>query len=291
MSYTSQALQVLLKPASFLLIDWLYPQVLPSVISPDDRKRLVVANMLDMEPRMALYQEMIDRDSDSHPSLLVKLAVLFVLLNAGTLAIALYHKVRLLLSCILSSSSWWWVIGDQPLTQAHGILSTLGIVETGLDVLVEEYGLKIDEQVNTTLASARESNAPRFSLVYAALAESHRSPVSYYQTWKQTKVHAFPTSLPQLLPEAQEVKSRWQELAPKGSSFFDVYLIKLAIETNHIESTFLLAEEVRYLSVDHIHFVPSLPLFPVNSRLDPAWRFRGSSNLSFRKLTTRPYHN
>jgi hypothetical protein len=43
---------------------------------------------------VALYQEMIDRYSDSHPYLLVKLADLFVLLNAGTLAIALYRKVR-----------------------------------------------------------------------------------------------------------------------------------------------------------------------------------------------------
>ena len=56
--------------------------------------------MLDMESRMALYQEMIDRYSDSHPFLLVKLADLFVLLNAGTLAIALYRKVRY---CCLAS--------------------------------------------------------------------------------------------------------------------------------------------------------------------------------------------
>ncbi|GLB40248.1 hypothetical protein LshimejAT787_0801190 [Lyophyllum shimeji] len=128
MSYTSQALQEI-----------------PSVISPDDRKRLDVTNMLDMEPRVALYQEMTDRYSDSHPFLLVRLADLFVLLNAGTLAIALYRK-------------------------AQGILSTTEIVKSGLDALVEDYGLKIDEQVNATLARAREN--------------------SYYQTWKQTKVHA-----------------------------------------------------------------------------------------------------
>ena len=71
-----------------------------------------------------------------------------------------------------------------------------------------------------------------------------------------TKVHPFPTSLPQLPPEAQAVKSRWQELTPKGSGFFDAYLKKLAIDTNHIESTFLLTEGVRYFSVDHIHSVP-----------------------------------
>ncbi|KAF8160046.1 fido domain-containing protein [Crassisporium funariophilum] len=153
--------------------------------------------MLDMGPRVALYQEMIDRYSDSHPFLLVKLADLFVLLNAGTLAIDLYRK-------------------------AQGILSTMGIVESGLDVLVEDYGRKIDEQVKKTLDGARQN--------------------LYYQTWKTTKVHLFPTSLPQLPLEAQAVKSRWQELTPKGSSFFDAYLKKLAIDTNHIESTFLLTE-------------------------------------------------
>jgi len=67
--------------------------------------------------------------------------------------------------------------------------------------------------------------------------------ISYYQTWKPTKAHTFPTSLPQLPLEAQEVKNRWQELTPKGSGFFDAYLMKLAIETNHVESTFLLTEE------------------------------------------------
>jgi hypothetical protein len=137
--------------------------------------------------------------------------------------------------------------------------SFLLISESGLDSLVENYGLKIDEQVNATLARARESNTPMFFLVCVVfkLAESYRPPVSYYQTWKQTKVHAFPTSLPQLPLEAQEVKSRWQELAPKGSGFFDAYLMKLAIETNHIESTFLLTVEVCYLPVNLIQFVSS----------------------------------
>jgi hypothetical protein len=91
--YTSQALQVLFSPTSFSLISF-YLQEIPSVISPDDSKRLDTAYKLSMEPRMALYQEMIDRYSDSHPYLLVRLADIFVLLNAGTLAIALFRKVR-----------------------------------------------------------------------------------------------------------------------------------------------------------------------------------------------------
>lgn len=51
--------------------------------------------------------------------------------------------------------------------------------------------------------------------------------------------------MPQLPQEAQEIKSRWQELTPKGSGFFDAYIRKLSIETNHVESEFLLTEKVR----------------------------------------------
>jgi hypothetical protein len=49
-----------------------------------------------MASRVMLYQEMIDRYSDSHPFLLVRLADLFVLLKSGSLAIDLYRKVRYL---------------------------------------------------------------------------------------------------------------------------------------------------------------------------------------------------
>jgi hypothetical protein len=80
---------------------------------------------------------------------------------------------------------------------------------------------------------------------------------SYYQKWKPTKEHTFPTNLPQLPPGAQEVKNRWQEIAPQGSTFFDAYLKKLAIETNHVESIFLLTEEVHLLSLERTYFISS----------------------------------
>jgi hypothetical protein len=88
---------------------------------------------------------------------------------------------------------------------------------------------------------------------------------SYYQKWKPTKEHTFPTSLPQLPLGAQEVKNRWQEFAPQGSTFFDAYLFdaylkKLAIDTNHVESTFLLTEGVHLLSLEFTCF-SSLSLF------------------------------
>ncbi|KAF8959838.1 hypothetical protein BDZ97DRAFT_1373525 [Flammula alnicola] len=140
---------------------------------------------------------MIESYSDSHPFLLVRLADLFVLLKSSTLAIDLYRK-------------------------AQGILSSKGIVDSGLDTFIQKYALQVDGEVNETLTKARKS--------------------SYYQEWKPTKQHAFPTNLPQLPPESQEVKERWQKLVPEGSIFFETYLKKLAIETNHIESTFLLTE-------------------------------------------------
>ena len=81
--------------------------------------------MLYMEPRiLALYQEKIDRYSDSHPFLLVKLADLFILLSAGTLAIALYRKVR-----------YWCLhlvifkLTRLTATQAQNILSTRGTLK------------------------------------------------------------------------------------------------------------------------------------------------------------------
>ena len=65
-----------------------------------------------------------------------------------------------LFSCILLS----WPTA----TQAQNILSTMGIVDSGLDALVvENYHLKFEEQVNASLASTRRSNAPpRFLLLY-----------------------------------------------------------------------------------------------------------------------------
>jgi hypothetical protein len=62
--------------------------------------------------------------------------------------------------------------------------------------------------------------------------------------------------LPQLPLGAQEIKDKWHALTPSGSTFFAAYLTKLVIETNHVESTFLLAERVRRLT-------GSCPLSPI----------------------------
>ncbi|KIM47314.1 hypothetical protein M413DRAFT_272630 [Hebeloma cylindrosporum] len=93
----------------------------------------------------------------------------------------------------------------------------------------------------TYIARPKRSYRVKASLtVTEILAKSREGP--YYQTWKPTKQHAFPTSLPRLPSGSQEVKNQWQALASEGSTFFTAYPQKLAIETNHVESTFLLTE-------------------------------------------------
>ena len=61
---------------------------------------------------------------------------------------------------------------------------------------------------------------------------------------------------------SQEVRDLWKELAPEGSAFCNAYLTKLAIETNHVESTFVLTEEVHFLLfIDLSPFHRSLHFF------------------------------
>ncbi|GLB34389.1 putative fic/DOC family protein [Lyophyllum shimeji] len=66
--------------------------------------------------------------------------------------------------------------------------------------------------------------------------------LTYAQEWKPTRKFSFPVQLPKA-PEGHDViLSEWKSFAPSGSQMFKAYLKKLAIETNHIESTFLLTE-------------------------------------------------
>ncbi|KNZ73924.1 Adenosine monophosphate-protein transferase FICD [Termitomyces sp. J132] len=57
-----------------------------------------------------------------------------------------------------------------------------------------------------------------------------------------TRTHSFP-QIPFTPSTADMIKSRWQELTPQGSTFFEKYLRSLCVETNHIEGTFLLAQQ------------------------------------------------
>lgn len=65
----------------------------------------MLANTLDIESRVLLYEEMINRYSDSHPFLLVRLADLFVLLKSGKLASDLYRRVSAAVFIYFDSTS------------------------------------------------------------------------------------------------------------------------------------------------------------------------------------------
>lgn len=186
-----------------------------------------------MARRVELYEEMIDRYS--HPYFLVRLADLFILLKADPLAVDLYRKVCSFLSIYFDLTNQ---------DQAQVNLSSTGIVDSGLDALVNTYGSEVDREVKEILARAREGNM--LTLWGLVLAKSCHMSGSYHQKWRPTNQHRFPTNLPQLPLGSQEVRGQWKELAPEGSMYFNAYLTKLAIETNHVESTFLLTEEVRF---------------------------------------------
>jgi hypothetical protein len=136
----------------------------------------------------------------------------------------------------------------------------MGVVDQAFNDFVDKYAHQIDEQVNRALVRSRAGNCV-FWVVWRCANSCHFSD-SYYQKWKPTKQHLFPTSLPQLPFGAQEVKDKWHALTPSGSTFFAAYLSKLAIETNHVESTFLLTEGVRHLPLAVVCFLSPQPLLP-----------------------------
>ncbi|KAI0317246.1 hypothetical protein OF83DRAFT_166253 [Amylostereum chailletii] len=110
--------------------------------------------------------------------------------------------------------------------KAQGLLADMGIIDDALDGTVEAYAAEVDEKAN------------------AALVKSQA--MSYYQTWRPTKQHRFPTNLPKPPPGHQEVKDEWQVLTPATplvSPFLSNYMKKLAIDTNHLEGTFHITEE------------------------------------------------
>lgn len=58
--------------------------------------------------------------------------------------------------------------------------------------------------------------------------------------WKSTKDHRFPLQAPIPPSGHDQVKEEWKQMSLEGSSLFTKYLSQLAIETNHLEGTFLI---------------------------------------------------
>ncbi|KAJ7852068.1 hypothetical protein B0H14DRAFT_814027 [Mycena olivaceomarginata] len=75
--------------------------------------------------------------------------------------------------------------------------------------------------------------------VEAVNAAASDMSATTYQAWKATKDHLFPTHL-SIPPGHEALKFRWQSMFNQGSEKFRRLLIANAIETNHIESIFLI---------------------------------------------------
>ncbi|KAJ7035161.1 hypothetical protein C8F04DRAFT_540870 [Mycena alexandri] len=102
-------------------------------------------------------------------------------------------------------------------TQAQ--LADMDIQDSAFDTLINEWDAML--QVEAVKAAASDMSA------------------TAYQAWKATKNHYFPTHLS--IPEGHEaLKSSWQSMFNLGSEKIRRFLIANAIETNHIESTFLI---------------------------------------------------
>ncbi|KAF8175103.1 fido domain-containing protein [Pholiota molesta] len=107
--------------------------------------------------------------------------------------------------------------------QAQAHLLEMSIVDQVLDDVVERYACEVDDKATADFAASERR--------------------VYYQIWKPTKQHVFPTTVPHLPLGHQEAKDQWTTLTSSGSTFYQQYLRKVAIETNHVESTFLVTGE------------------------------------------------
>ena len=106
-----------------------------------------LADTLTIQQKMALYKEMTDSYADSHPFLHIKLAELCHSLHAGSLAIASYRKVSIILLHLQVV-----ILADYHLAPNHHVY------RDSQYALVEKYVHENDEQVNSMLNKSHESN-------------------------------------------------------------------------------------------------------------------------------------
>jgi hypothetical protein len=117
----------------------------------------------------------------------------------------------------------------------------MDIQDSAFDTLLNEWDAML--QVEAVKAAASDMSAT------GALSRQIRcltNSFAAYQAWKATKNHYFPTHLS--IPEGHEaLKSSWRSMFNLGSEKFRGLLIANAIETNHIESTFLITMGVSFM--------------------------------------------
>ncbi|KAG5652382.1 hypothetical protein H0H81_005212 [Sphagnurus paluster] len=106
--------------------------------------------------------------------------------------------------------------------KAQKILAAERILSASFDQFIDEWEARLHDQAKKILEKSKQ--------------------ISFFQPWKPTNQHKFPLVLPQVPPESGQLRARWQASTLESSHLVPAYLRKLAIETNHIESVFLLTE-------------------------------------------------
>lgn len=71
-----------------------------------------------------------------------------------------------------------------------------------------------------------------------------QSTVMYPHRWKQSREHKFPLNHPFPPAGHEEVKRAWASLTSQGPDRWFQYLNHTAVDTNHVESTFFISDDV-----------------------------------------------
>jgi hypothetical protein len=106
--------------------------------------------------------------------------------------------------------------------KAQQLARSVGVIDPQLDEFIEK-------KVPTITAAAEELRLN---------AEND----SFHQIWKPTREHRFPFNLPVPPDGYIELRNDWAKLRSSDDTLFDKYLLKLSIESNRLDSTFLLTE-------------------------------------------------
>jgi len=69
-------------------------------------------------------------------------------------------------------------------------------------------------------------------------------PVIYFHRWRQSREHRFPLNHPFPPTGHDEIKEAWASLTSQSPDRLRQYLDHTAIDTNHVESTFFISDNV-----------------------------------------------
>ena len=98
------------------------------------------------------------------------------------------------------------------------------------------------------IRSPSNVSIPRLGCVFKWEFKTGDSTVNYSQIWRPSKKHKFPLGQ-SLLDGHEQVKELWARLLPLDEDYERKYLVRHAIDTNHIGGTFLLTPSVRGCSL------------------------------------------